>query len=216
MKKKDIPDDLYFSPSHIIHKFQELIDYHGSDKILRGGEYKLEREAWIAAVFLLGLKNITEKDYWLRVFNEDSTPDVIAFSPVKMRDGIMAAMHNIEIFEYESHSPSDLTAAVNKKLKKKYPDHYLLLGYGHHRSGEALDPEIVFQAVKELKPNLESIWFMSSIETNDTENYVLLQLHPYKNQKSFDYLKLCRESKQKKIIKYEGKGITKGFSFYEE
>lgn len=202
MARNQYPDDIYLSPCFAIKRFLGLRDKHGDRDALTKAEFKPEREMWITGVFLLGISQLTQKEYWLQPNTEDTAPDTLAISLVEAKRGVTAEIQNIEIFEYEKHAKASLTVAIKKKLKgKAYPDNYLLLCYIHGRPGEALKVKEIFESVKKIKPTISQVWLLTSILSDDSSSmHVITQVFPHLIVKKFDYLELCKSRTQKEII----------------
>lgn len=202
MSRKQYPDDIYLSPCFAIKRFLGLRDKHGDKEAILRGEFKPEREMWVTGVFLLGISQLTKKEYWLRVNIEDTAPDTFAISLIDAERGVTAEIQNIEIFEYESHAKMDLTEAIKKKLANKtYPDNYLLLCYVHGRAGEEFKPKRVFEAVKTFNPQVAQIWILANVLSDDSADHVVVRIFPNLLMKKFDYLELCKISKQIEMIR---------------
>lgn len=95
-----IPAGQYFSPCMQMKRFIGLQEKYGDDAIT-SRKFQWEREAWIAAAFLLGYSMYTGQDWWLANPNDPST-DVIAIAISDGEKGNRAERLNIEIFEYGS------------------------------------------------------------------------------------------------------------------
>ncbi len=209
MKKSLYPKDIYCSPSFVI---QRLDDIAQSDPVfITTPELQGEREAWIAAVFLLGIGTTTKKSYWLRIVSDDVVPDINAFSKKlitrKGKQGYLRENLDIEVFEYESHQTVGLFDAIKNKLKNKsYPDHYILVCYIHNRAGEAIHLEEVFEQIQSMKPNVE-IWIVSSVISTTVQNaYIVAKMYPNRFQVIFDYKAESERKRQKKFLKDMGRG----------
>mgnify|MGYP001569112675 CR=1 FL=1 len=202
MSRNLYPEDIYLSPCFAIKRFLGLRDEYGDLEAVTNGEYKPEREMWITGVFLLGIGLLTGKEYWLRPNREDSAPDIFAISPVGSKKGVVAETQNIEIFEYESHSKGTLIEAIRGKLSgKAYTDNYLLLCYVHDRAGEEFNTKEVCEAVKSISPNISQIWVLTNTLGTVNTEHVMVQVFPNYILRRYNYIELCKSSKQIEMIK---------------
>lgn len=201
MAKLDIPLVPYVSPCFQFARFQAILDKYGDKDVLTKGRFQQEREAWIAAAFLMGYSECTERFWWL-TSSPDTIPDIIAISPRKEAHGWVADRLNLEIFEYEHHAPiTGVASAIERKLKNKaYPPDYRLVCYAHHRHGEAFNTGAVAEQVKALKLKAAEVWLVGSIESDYSEDYVAARLHPGPWEHRFNYLQYCAETPQVKIL----------------
>lgn len=213
MARKQYPLDIYFSPSFAIKRFLGLRQKYGDKIAVTKSEFKPEREAWMTAVFLLGLSKLSSREFWLRINNEDSAPDIITVSFIESDKGVVAEMQNVEIFEYEAHANTDLTGALKNKLSgKTYPDDYILLCYVHDRKGEIFNTKDVYEKVKELNPKIAEVWVLSSVLCPSGSEHVIFQAFPKPNVCKFDYIEEYKNSKQKELI-HARRGFTKKINF---
>lgn len=202
MARNQYPPDVFLSPAFAIKRFQGLREKHGNKKALSEVEFKPEREMWITGVFLLGIGDLTHKQYWLRPNNEDTTPDTYSISLLASDKGATAEMQNIEIFEYENHNKNTLIEAITKKLDNKaYPDDYTLLCYIHDRGGEKLTPIEIVKQVKKIKPKIAQIWILANVLNPLTSNeHMLIQVYPEPIVYKFDYLEAIKKQNQVEMI----------------
>lgn len=196
------PEDIYLSPRFAIKRFLGLRDKYGNSEAITNVEFKPERELWITGVFMLGIGQITGKEYWLRPNREDSAPDIYAISMEGSSSGVKAEIQNIEVFEYGPHSESGLVGAIRDKLKNKaYTDNYLLLCYVHDRVGEEFKTKDVFEAVKGINPKISQIWVLTNILNVINSEHAIVQVFPNYTARRYDYAELCRLNKQIDMIR---------------
>jgi hypothetical protein len=213
MARKLYSSEIYLSPSFAIKRFLGLRQKYGDKAALTKSEFKPEREAWITAVFLLGLGKLAGREFWLRPNNEDSAPDVITVSFAESDEGVVAQMQNVEIFEYESHAETDLAGAIKNKLSgKAYPDDYILLCYVHSRAGETFSTKEIFEKVSRVDPKVSEVWVLSSILSPTSSEHVVFQAFPKYNVYKFDYLDELKASRQRELI-HTKKGFVKQIEF---
>jgi DNA-directed RNA polymerase subunit RPC12/RpoP len=75
---------VYMSPTIVITRFKSLVEKYGKNKAISDNKFKHEREAWVSAVWALGLNSVSNKEYWIEVETKDNTPDayVIYFDTI--------------------------------------------------------------------------------------------------------------------------------------
>lgn len=202
------PKNFYMSPLFVTERWKRIVEKYGIARSLKDIKFQAEREAWFTAIFLLGIMEIDDKEYWVGVNDEDSTPDTFGVTFPRTGRGMSRNIMNIEIFEWESHSRSTLIEAVLKKLENKsYPNYFILLCYIHSRPMERLEAEKLFQDFKDLKPKIGQIWVICNIFNNEREHY-LFQLYPNKSHVLFDY----QETLKKHASQVDMLKVSRGIS----
>lgn len=201
MSKQKSPVGDFFSPCFQFSRFVGLQQKHGA-KVSTDGRFQKEREAWVAAAFLMGYSELTNQQWWL-IQPDDIIPDILAISPYKVEGGWANERLNIEIVEYEHHTRSaGLADAIATKLKNKaYPADYQLVCYVHHHAGEPFTPGEVAEQVKGINPRVRGIWVVASIQADDLADYVLVRLYPEPYVHRFNYRKYCAETDQIDILR---------------
>lgn len=213
MKKSNIyANNDCFSIPFVLKWTRGIINQNGLVSVLADNKFKLDKEAWITAVFLIGLSKTTKKEYWVRGNPEDSTPDTYGISFVELDKGLEQEIINFEVFEWETHSKVSLQDHIYKKIKNKsYPEYFWLLCYAHSRERELIDMEVLYQHFHKQKFGFSQIWVLCGIGDNQNE-YTITKLYPDRFQDKF-YLEqeLKKHIKQLDIIKIMGRGIDKKF-----
>jgi hypothetical protein len=190
----------FFSPCFQLNRFVGLLEKHG-EKTLTDGRFQKEREAWIAAVFLMGYSELTKQHWWL-IQPDGIIPDILAISPYKVEGGWASERLNIEICEYEHHARANgLAEAIELKLKNTaYPQDYQLVCYVHHRAGESFTPSEITKQIKAISPRIRDIWVLASIQANHPADYVLARLYPELWVHPFNYQEFCTDMDQMDIL----------------
>ncbi len=201
MARLDIPLTKYFSPCFQFDRFDALREKYGDKEVLTKGQFQKEREAWVAAAFLMGYSEVTEQFWWLTICPE-IIPDIIAITPRKEAQGWVADRMNLEIFEYENHAPvAGVATAVERKLRNKaYPADYRLICYVRHRPGEAYNTGEIAAQLEGLKLPLAEVWLVASVESDQSDDYVVSRLHPEPWERRLSYLQYCAETPQITIL----------------
>jgi len=175
------PDSVAFSPAYILKVFRIFINKYGTKIVLNHRLFQKAREMWVCAVFSLALTKATGKRFWLSAVNNDTTPDVYAFSwqpHPKIKDANIADRVSIEVTEWDSHSPDDLVGSVlRKKIAKAYPEYYNVLVYVK-RYSQKTNLEDIFQQLKKLPIKVSEINLLSSVVGLQKDNHMAVCLYP--------------------------------------
>ena len=207
MVRLDIPLVPYVSPCFQFARFQALIDRYGDQAVLTTARFRQEREAWIAAAFLMGYGELTERFWWLAA--PGSPPDIIAISPRQEAHGWVADGLHLAILEYEHHAPvARVVGAIERKLQHTaYPPDYRLVCYAHHLHGEAFTTRDVAAQLRALRLGTAEVWLVGSIAGEYAEDYIVSRAHPTPREHRFSSLQHCAETPQIKILN-AGEGST--------
>lgn len=172
--------NLLMSPNKAIRRFETVIVKHGYEQAMKGG-VKQEREAWISAVWALGLREITGREYWIEIETRDQTPDCkvryVDSSPGYNLRGTI----NVEIVEWEQHKP-DVMDVITPKCAKAYPRHFTLLVFA--RNGKPIGTHAA-QQLKSLTVPFKEIWVLGRASVEDAK-YRMFMLHPGSRGVDFD------------------------------
>lgn len=201
------PQDTCMSPSFVIDRLQGLITKHGPEAVMTRAVFKAEREAWVGAVFFLGIMSVENKEYWIAINSEDTTPDVfgIAFEPIPK--GINREVYHIEIFVWGPHSKNSLIEAIKAKLDKGYPEYFILLCYIYGHAGEKANLKDLHQQIAALNPKVVQVYLVGS-QQHPIHDYKIMMIHGGAMNINFTLSEQYRlKHGQKEIIKYwRGKG----------
>jgi len=181
--KKDY-ENLWMSPNVAISRLYLLVNKYGIEEVIKRNAFKREREAWIAASFLLGLRETDQKEYWIEIATKESTPDIYAYS-LKIVDGnFHRDVYNIEIAEWEEHGKS-LLEIIKNKCKKNYPKFFWLLIYAR-KPGTVIDYDILFKEIDSFSDKIpfSSIWILAN--SSDNNDYHLTEVCKIKRQIGFN------------------------------
>ncbi len=205
------PQNHYFSPNFIFQRFQRILEKCGTENTLKNIQFQKEREAWITALYLMGLSKNTNKEYWIGIEEKENTPDTYGVSIRELNKGNSLDILNIEVCEWENHSKLSLSEHIKNKLKYKvYPKYFLLLCYVHHHTGEKIDLEAEFQKTIIDHYNIGEIQIIGS-QLNSQYDHLIVQLYPHRQKFEFNRQdEVNRLINQIDIIRTE-KGIGKSF-----
>jgi hypothetical protein len=163
--------DLLMSPNEAIRTFEIVIAKHGLPQAW-SSRFKHQREAWITAVWALGLREITGCEYWIEVEMKDP-PDckvryVDSSAGYNQRGTI-----NVEIVEWDHHRPNVMDVII-RKCANKYPGDFRLLVFA--RNGKPVGTQAA-QQVKSLAVPFKEIWVLGRASVEE-DKYRMFTLHP--------------------------------------
>jgi|GEM_PF-3433882 len=154
---------IFFSPAKAIARMDNIISRDGKIAAITEDAYKPVREAWAAAVFLLGYSQLTNKQYWLRenpIKNE--APDIFSISilpPPAGEKGVRREILEIEVCEYDAHSELSLVDHIKEKLKGKAYNKFTFLLCYIHKKGEMKLGDII-DGLVDVKNSVREIWIL--------------------------------------------------------
>ena len=201
MAKADIPLTTYFSPCFQFDRFRAIREAYGDESVLAHGRFQREREAWVAAAFLMGYGELTERFWWLTLC-PDISPDIIAIAPRKGPQGWVADRMDLAILEHERDAPAiGVAAAIERNLRNRsYPDDARLVCYVRDRSGEAFDTRAAAAQVQQLQLSVAEVWLVGSVDSDQSDDYVVSRLHPAPWEHRLSSGQHCAETPQIAIL----------------
>jgi hypothetical protein len=184
------------SPRKTIERWTRIIQRCHINAVKNGNNYRLEKEALDAGIFLFGIESLYGGEYWLRNA-EDTTVDndiqVIKrqhnASPLCIEDS-----YSLQITQFESHHRK-IGEVVRSKQKPGYdPGNIELVIVGRNKLGYTFLPKDLFDEVKKENPKYKTVWFFIN-DANDETLYHLIQLHPNQIQKNYYIQKSINNAK---------------------
>lgn len=149
--------------------------------VLSGRKYKLTREAWIAAMFLIAVMNKYGSNWWLTPISDESgSPDFNCFSLV-MSDTKLGAekqQMKLEVFEWRKSVPDEefISALQRIKLNKIIDPSITLVCY--IRDGGYISPATELNTkLKEIQPKVKDIWYLGDV-SQDARIWRVTQVYP--------------------------------------
>jgi hypothetical protein len=189
--------DLLMSPNEAIRRFEIVITKHGLPQAW-SSRFKHEREAWIAAVWALGLREFTGREYWIEVETRDQTPDCKVRYFNSSRGYNLRGTINVEIVEWEHHRP-DVMDVIIPKCAKAYPEDFTLVVFA--RNGNPIGTQAV-QQIKSLAVPFKEIWVLGRASVEGAI-YRMFMLHPSSRGVDFDLFDvLQKNSSQAKYAQF--------------
>jgi hypothetical protein len=195
---------LWLSPAFVIHRMQTIIETYGNLKARSSGRFKQEREAWTTAAWALGLKEMDERDYWVEIQMEDSTPDTKVHRLDQSAGHNKIETYNIEVVDWEQHV-DDPMQIIQQKCARAYPPYFGLLVLG--RSGKFLDLNAVLEVIRGTRVPFAEIWILGR-PLDAHEKMQMVRLFPGRVDVTYDLSDALRRSEKQAHIMRPGKRGT--------
>lgn len=144
----------------------------------KGNNYREEKEALIAAVFLFGL----EKEFCGRHFLQNGEYiahdiDIAAIEHVDQSEIQFRRSHNLQITEFESHN-ENLNDVLKSKQKAGYDGSSIdLIVNVRDKEGRVFEPEEIFRQCSILGLTYKSVW-LEIEDIRERFSYHLIRIHP--------------------------------------
>jgi len=180
--------DWLMSPNEAIRRFEIVIAKHGLPQVW-SSRFKHEREAWITAVWALGLREITGSEYWIEVETKDP-PDCKVRYVDSSHGYNQRGTINVEIVEWDPHRP-DVMDVIIPKCANKYPRDFILVVFV--RNGKPIGANAVHQAVKSLAVPFKEIWVLGLVSVEGAK-YHMFAAHPGSRKVDFDLLEVLQKN----------------------
>jgi len=209
-------NEILINPLTAIRLFAEVCLSVGDDLLLNR-KYKVTREAWIAAMFLLALEKEEKKDWWFTpVLDKSGSPDFNCFSFVRNENikikeksikGNEKHLIKLEVFEWRKEDPEDnfINALKKIKLDKIIDPEITILCYV--RKNTVIPPVLLLiEKIKEISPKVKDIWYLGNIDPN-SRFWRISQIYPSSNAIDLDYDEILLSPKEEHsfIHSYRGK-----------
>lgn len=169
-------------PNFFIQNASRIIAEHGREKFCSKGQFKKEREFWIASVFLLGLTSKNNKLYYIDNDKNQELPDVVAIYFRKDNRGHIEEKLGIEIKTWSYHDKNDLFSLIKDANKEMPKSTDILLVYIEKEDVKVIPIEIFEKLKKESVAFQEVFILMNSGNTG----YFIFGLYPKKITINFD------------------------------
>lgn len=172
--------DIFFSPAKALQRMAGAYERDGILQGLKADIFKPVREAWAAAVFLLGYSQITKSQYWLRENpKKNEAPDVFAISiraPLPHEKGVSREIMEIEVCEYDEHAKTNIADHIKEKLRgKAYNPFTFLLCYVHIKGQTRLID--VINGLNDVKTTVREIWLLFHLDTEPIGNFAIARVY---------------------------------------
>jgi hypothetical protein len=197
-----------FGLAFVIYRMKKIFETYGNVEAVSDRRFKHEREAWAAAAWALGLREIEERDYWVEIETEDNTPDTKIHRLDQSTGNNIVGTYNIEVVDWEEHV-DDLMQVIRQKCERAYPADFGLLVLG--RSGKEWDPNAVMEAIRGLRVPFAQIWIVGR-PLQDQDKVWMVRLFPEGADVLFDLSDAVKRSeKQPQITRREQRGTGTEF-----
>lgn len=207
---KDIYKNLWLSPNSAINHFELLAREYGRDNAVKDVQFKQQREAWIVAVSLLGIREISDREYWLEIVVDEETPDIYCYYLDVIDNRNHRRVLNIEVTEWEEHS-GDIMEIIKKKARKAYPEYFQLLIYAR-KVGEKVDVKKLVREMQKINIPFNEVLILIPRSMDGDHLLIGIDTHTQEvNFVKFNFKKAMDNSKaQVEFVKSLGRGSRKG------
>lgn len=213
---------IFYSPAKATQRMQGVYEMAGKDLGIKSTAFQPVREAWAAAVFLLGYSQITKAQYWLSENpKKHLAPDIFAITfkepELPRQRGVSRVIMEIEVCDYDEHARTSLPEHIKNKLKDKsyYPDTFLLC-YVHLKGQTKLID--VIEGLNDIKTSVREIWLLLHLYNEPKGNFLIARVY----LRDFDLMKTNLQYKgnwleliklpQREMV-HTSKGLTKKVEF---
>jgi hypothetical protein len=198
----------WFGLAFVIYRMKKIFETYGNVEAVADRRFKHEREAWAAAAWALGLREMEERDYWVEIETEDNTPDARVHRLDQSSGNNVEETYKIEVVDWEEHV-DDLMQVIRQKCERAYPADFGLLVLG--RSGKKCDPNAVMQAIQAIHVPFAEIWIVGR-PLQDQAKVRMVRLSPEGADVQFDLSDAVKRSeKQPQIMRREQRGTGTEF-----
>ncbi len=158
---------LWMSPYIALVRMRTISETHGIERARTDGRFKKEREAWTTAVFALALYKLNGERWWIEIETVDNTPDTKLRRLDQATGKNVIQTRNIEVVDWEENV-DDIMEVIQKKCKRAYPSHYILL-VNARDAGKLLDLHRVVEKMIGMRSPFLETWVVAFVGPNDTK-----------------------------------------------
>lgn len=173
--------NIWINPAIPIIRIRKLIIKYGIEKVIHDTKLKSEREAWVTAIWALGLIEVANKQYWIEIETENATPDTYLYYLEQIDGNNHRSVASIEVTDWEEHT-EDIFEIIKSKCSKFYPNYFTLLVYARN-SNKAIELEKIFQNLQQSTVPFGDIWIIGAL---DFDNYQLSRVFPERSVIKFN------------------------------
>jgi len=151
------------------------------EEVLKDRKFKVTREAWIAAMYLLGRSKSDNKDWWLApVTDKSGSPDFYCYSFVRNKSDEHTVRERIklEVFEWRKEEKVDnlLEALKRIKLDKIIDPEITIVCY--IRRDFAVPPAVELKnQIEKFSVKVKDVWYLGNIDP-EGKMWRVTQLYP--------------------------------------
>ena len=204
----DKNEEILINPYTAIRLFAKTFLEFG-DIVLENRRYKLTLEAWISAMFLIGIGKETRTDWWLNPVKDNSgSPDFNCYTFIRdtLRESTSKPRIKLEVFEWrKEQTETDFIEALRKIKLNKIVDPQLAI-VCYIRRNTTLSSAVELNAqLKKLSPRVKDIWYLADV-SKDSKTWRLTQIFPNTLAIDLDYDQILKmKEKRSFIYAYRGK-----------
>lgn len=199
-------EDVLVNPYTAIRLFARTYKHFGEELVFKDRRFKITREAWIASMFLLALKNHLNQDWYFRPETKDGSPDFYCYTFIedKAKKGNIRPQIKLEVFEWRKEDTEEdfLEALKRIKLNKIIDPQITIICYVRRYS--VMQSLELNEKLKGISPRVKDIWFLGDI-TPDSKMWRVSQIYPNILSIDMDYDEiLATKEKHSFIHSYRG------------
>lgn len=173
--------NLMMSPSIVIRRFETVLRSRGLAVATRGRRKK-EREAWITAVWAVGLREVTAREYWVEIETIEPTPDCKVHFIDRSAGYNHRLTHNVEVVEWDEHR-AEVLDVIKQKCSRAYPTYFFLLVLA--RSGKGINMAELSAEIGQISVPFGEIWVLGRL-SGLSSRYAIFMVHPSQKLVEFD------------------------------
>ena len=209
-------DDILVHAGAVLRMFDNAVQDIGASQLLENRDYSVTREAWIAAVYLAGLRVITEKPWWLAVNTvENSEEDIIGYTFTQVDEKrTKKEKLPIQVFERTENSPGDVFQSIKRKLEHTDLTDCSLVCYV--KRPEFIKLDVLSESLASINPNprVRDIWLIAT-RAGDGRKMSIVKLYPDFSGRTLviDLDAEHQDQTSEKTFLYPFRGVRKGDKF---
>jgi hypothetical protein len=195
--------DLLMSPEFVIRRFERVIGTYGFEEASKG-RFKREREAWISAVWALGLRETTTHiEYWIEIETREQTPDCKVIFIDRTKGYNHRKILNVEVVEWDEHREK-VMGLIREKCMRRYPSYFFLLLLA--RNGQAIEVQGLSKQLEGVSIPFAEAWIIGRLPASSTQ-YGMFKFHPTNSTVEFDLAQAIRSDKREvDFLEYRKRG----------
>lgn len=159
--------NIWVHPNAIIRLFDKSVKKLGKNELLNKRTYLVTRETWIGSVFLLGVRELTGRTWYLRVNPEQSAiEDLFACSFVEVdKTRTQKELAPIQVFTHQKSSIGGVFDAIKRKLEETDLKNCFLVCY--LMKNERIILKELNKKLQSISPQLAEIWIIGLVNPVD-------------------------------------------------
>lgn len=206
-------DDILIHPYRVVRLFDMSAQHIDLEKLLKDSKYTAIREAWIGSVFLLGVRKITEKTWWIRVNPiEAAAEDLFAASYEEIaKDKTEQKTLSIQVFTHRKTDQGNVFDGIVHKLRKRNIDLRNCILVCYLMKDELIQWQELNKELKKLSPDVAEVWVIGNVKKGK-RTYGVFKVYPDVIPVSVDLDETHQTPEEKSFI-LPSRGLRKGELF---